>query len=165
MSPEAEIYNKFIREVKLRSILLSGIKFDRKDEYFDLVEDASDKLKNAIGYKTAFNPVETEDRGDDFTDDILALVDWSLDIKAGNKKLLSINVTYDILYSHVIDLEEEDGHVISRFAREVIRTTSFPYFREYVNRISNDSQLNIPPLPMFILPPVRENQAKGVDES
>lgn len=142
-SPAVIAYDAVVAGSELRDIKMVGLKFKINPKFFsetDFTDEEASTVTPIFGstYTTAFY---------DSKDGLLGgQISWSASVKKGRSKIVSIEAVYIILYGGVPEVEEE--HALA-FLRRVGRFATYPYFRALVSRLSSESGLNLPILPVL----------------
>lgn len=137
--PDKDDYWKVANAAKLQEILLTKVDFDVKQSYFDA---RSSERKLARSYKPTFSELDY-----DSAEGFASLnVQWNLDVKDGNRKLVKIHAKYVVLYSNLVEM---DKGAVSYFMITLGRTSTYPYFRTLVSEFSWSSAIELPILPVI----------------
>lgn len=71
---------------------------------------------------------------------------WTVDVRKGKQKLVSVTATYSIIYKNVPKVEDEHAQA---FLLKVGRFATYPYFRALVSRLSAEANADLPILPVL----------------
>jgi hypothetical protein len=144
-TPAVRAYDAVVAKAELREIKLIGLNFNIKPKFFAEADlESSDKKAGSLNstFESTF-PTAFYDSKDSY---LGGQINWSAVVKKGRSKIVSIEAVYLILYSGVPEVEEE--HALA-FLRRVGRFATYPYFRALVSRLSSESGLDLPILPVL----------------
>lgn len=71
---------------------------------------------------------------------------WQVKIKRDRKIAVKATATYEVLYTGVTDLEEEN---VRRYVHRIGRVGAYPYFRALMAHLDLESGTRLPPLPVL----------------
>jgi hypothetical protein len=135
-------YNAVVASAQLGDIKMIRLKFDIKPKFFQVIvqDDPTPTPSSQFDSKfenLSYNP------DDGF---LGAQIFWSARMMQGRSKLFSIDALYVITYEDVAKVGEEHAFA---FIKRVGKFATYPYYRALVSRISAESGLNLPPLPVL----------------
>jgi len=140
-----EAYNKIVQHAKLTDIKLTDGRFTLKPEYFLLAEEEeSGAKKKALvrNFNCDVSPMEI-DREHGI---LCGFFKWTVSVKKGRKRLVSVSATFVVAYSDVPDIPDDPAHA---FLEKVGSIASYPYFRSFVSQLSWASGADLPILPIL----------------
>ncbi|MGX5850833.1 hypothetical protein ACWGTO_27520 [Mesorhizobium sp. PL10] len=137
-----EDYDAVVASAQLGDIKMIRLKFDIKPKFFQVMvlENPEPVPSSQFDHRfenLSYNPDEGFLGGQIF---------WSARMMQGRSKLFSIDALYVITYEEVARVEEVHAFA---FLKRVGRFATYPYYRALVSRLSAESGLNLPPLPVL----------------
>ena len=133
-----EAYNEIVENAELGDIRLVELHFDVKPVYYD--DDGRPK------HKAKFNCNISNISYDEEPASLGGLIEWSVSIEMGRKKLLSIKAAYIVIYDNVPNVGQNHSEA---YFRKVGRFATYPYFRSVVSQLSWASRAELPTLPVL----------------
>lgn len=133
-------YNEVVSAADLVSVSLKAVRFNFDQiAYFQSQKDKA-KRRNTIDNSVADVFFDSEDG--------IAQADfvWSVDIRAGKKKVFFAEAKYGVLYDGLETLKES---AVRSFLKRVGRIAVYPYFRALVAHLAADAGANLPTLPVY----------------
>ena len=132
-----EDYNKVARAAKLRRIMLLRSNFAVQLDYFAVMDkEGAPKPTYGGNFANQTFDVKAGRASCEWT--------WTISARQNRRRLLSIEVTYLIVYAGLEGCIEE---AVVRYLRRVGRFASYPYFRAHVSQLNWESGANLPILP------------------
>jgi preprotein translocase subunit SecB len=142
-SPAVIAYDAVVSGAELQDIKMVGLKFQINPKFFaDIGTDERGEPNVTPSFGATF-ATASYDPDDGY---LGGQINWSATVKKGRSKAVSIEAVYFIIYAGVPEVEEE--HALA-FLRRVGRFATYPYFRALVSRLSSESGLNLPILPVL----------------
>lgn len=136
-------YDRVVESAELRDIKLIRLNFDVRPKFFEVM--SSDVPPEPVPTSSFDN--KFENLSYDAQEGVLgAQILWSAQMKQSRIKLLAIEAHYIIVYENVAVVEER--HALA-FLKRVGRFATYPYYRALVSRLSAESGVNLPVLPIL----------------
>lgn len=81
-------------------------------------------------------------------------IEWSVNAKHGNKIVCFVKASYELAYRY--QGEAPDVDCMERFLNTTVRSTSYPFFRQFLAQSSNDMGADLPILPLMKVPALKK---------
>ncbi len=135
-----EDYAAVTQRAQLSSIHLLSCAFRVHPEFSG--DPAHDARRRKFSYGITF----TEFAHDTEVGQAVGHFTWSVDVRSGRKKVVSIKATYAITYTNLESMKS--GSVLA-FVERVGRFATYPYFRSLVSQLSWESGAQLPIMPVI----------------
>ncbi|MFG1293764.1 hypothetical protein [Xanthobacter versatilis] len=134
-------YNRAVREARLVTIDLRGVKFSA-DPAAPLAR--GDKTRRGFGSEIVEFQYDPDEKI------VFSCIRWKINLKDGRKNIVSCQVDYSVLYDGFSSTEEE---IVKLFVEYVARPATYAYFRALYAQLDWSAGLNSPPLPVVQFTP------------
>lgn len=133
-----EAYNEVVESAELGDIRLVEMDFKVKPTYFEESERPKHRAKFNCNISNIAYDAESASLG--------GMIEWTVGIELGRKKLLSVKAVYIVIYDSVPNVDQIH---IDAFFKKVGRFATYPYFRSAVSQLSWASRADLPTLPVL----------------
>ena len=145
-------YNNFLQSLDFLGMRLVRSNVNTNDVIFKALNEECE-LKHTITYEV------DEIVHDEEHNHLVAAVSWRATAKYKKTKAFDVKAWYQLVYAGVD--ESVSDEIIQKFCNSTIKSTSYPYFRQFFAQACNDTCITLPPLPMLkLLPSLGVNHPK-----
>jgi hypothetical protein len=150
---DPKVYNNLVARAHLRSIRLTGSKFEMKPEALDLDPDAWRNNVSAGVIETFLEPESGS---------LYGVFGFEVACRQNRKRVLSASATYIISYKIEGDC---DAGACELFVERVGKLATYPYFRTLVATLTSQAGLTMRPLPVMSFAPRSVESATNLNET
>lgn len=150
---DPKVYNSLVSRARLRSIRLTGSRFELKPEGLDLDPEAWRNNVKAEAVETFLEPESGS---------LYGILGFEAVCRQARKRVLTVGGTYLVSYK----IEGEcAAPACELFVERVGKVATYPYFRSLVATLTSQAGLMMQPLPVMSFAPRSVSSAAALEEA